>query len=59
MGGVDPEHGRARADHRVQGHDPLVGVLCGQSADEVDLGTASELRADGVDQGIALVLKRA
>ena len=26
-------------------------MLCGQSADEVDLGTDSELRAEGVDQG--------
>ena len=45
MGFVDPEHGRAGADERVEGEDRLVRVLGGHAVDHVDLGADGEHRA--------------
>src|ERR1039458_9145249 len=38
VGGVDPEHGRARADQGVEARDLLVRVGVGEPLHEVDLG---------------------
>ena len=45
MRSVDPEHRRARADERVEGHDGLVGMLGGHALHHVDLGADGEHRS--------------
>ena len=47
VGGVDAEHGRARADQRVERLDRLSRVLGGQPLHQVDLGGDGEDRAGG------------
>ena len=47
MGGVDPEHRRARADQRVERHDGLAECLVGEALDEVDLGADADGRTGG------------